>query len=257
MLDDFSDDASRNSSAQLGVASLVGFVVMGLLLWGMLRMPWFLFAEVEVPPPIEIPSDIPVSIEPPPEPEEPPLPDEPPPEPEPAIRRGEELRPEIEQIEDIPEDVPEESEGELDEEEIFNPETEGSPDGVEGGALPVRPPPVSAPVAAPPPPPPARVRRGPVRLPANATPPDCAGQPVPDPGAAIRAAGIPSVRIIMRLTFDATGRVTEARVLRGHELVPSGNLERTFRQWRCEPARLPSGEAIAVVRTLPVNIVTR
>ncbi|MGF1466899.1 MAG: energy transducer TonB [Sandaracinaceae bacterium] len=268
MLDDFSQqDNDGGSLGRLTVSTVMAAILFSGLLAAVLLAPAPVeeIVEEELAVNVEFPDEEEEVPEPEPEPEPEPLPEpavqpppDQPPEPMAAMRRGEELRPEVESVDEIPDDAPEESEGELEEERVFNPETEGSPDGVEGGTRVTGPPggtPGGTRVAPPPPPPPPpRARRGPVRMPSNATPPDCAGQPQPDVGEAIRGAGLSSVRVIMRLTFDVRGRVTGAQVLRGHELVPDANLVRGFRRWNCEPAKLPNGEAIAVVRTLPVNI---
>jgi len=69
-----------------------------------------------------------------------------------------------------------------------------------------------------------------------------------------RKAGVGAV-VIVQCVIDVQGRVSEARVLRGHPLLDSSALE-AVRQWRYEPTRL-NGTAVPVVMTVTVTFQPR
>ncbi len=82
-------------------------------------------------------------------------------------------------------------------------------------------------------PPPRKVLNVPPRYPADAL--------------AARISGL----VIIRAVIDASGAVTDARVVSGVPLLDDAALE-AVRQWRYEPARL-NGEPVPVVMTVTVN----
>ena len=69
-----------------------------------------------------------------------------------------------------------------------------------------------------------------------------------------RKAGVGAV-VIVQCVIDVDGRVSDARVLRGHPLLDSSALE-AVRQWRYEPTRL-NGIAVPVVMTVTVTFQPR
>ena len=69
-----------------------------------------------------------------------------------------------------------------------------------------------------------------------------------------RRAGVGAV-VIVQCVIDVDGRVSDARVLRGHPLLDSSALE-AVRQWRYEPTRL-NGIAVPVVMTVTVTFQPR
>lgn len=69
-----------------------------------------------------------------------------------------------------------------------------------------------------------------------------------------RRAGVGAV-VIVQCVIDVHGRVSDARVLRGHPLLDSSALE-AVRQWRYEPTRL-NGIAVPVVMTVTVTFQPR
>jgi protein TonB len=156
---------------------------------------------------------------------------------------------------EIPEAPPPESERPLGPPpDPFAPEDEGDPngtlDGVVGGA------PggtgTAVEVAPPPPPPPPPRPRGPITLPEDAERPRPIEQVEPEIPAELRSAGVPQIRIVLRVTLDEEGHVTDVEVLRGHPLMPDENVVRAIRQWRFSPARV-DGDAVAAIITLPVT----
>jgi protein TonB len=91
-----------------------------------------------------------------------------------------------------------------------------------------------------------------VQLPENATPPEpLDGNPQPAYPEAARAQALRAT-VIVKLGIGEDGRVVSAEVLRGHPLFDDEVL-RAVRQWRFRPARLPSGEPIAVFKVLPIR----
>lgn len=59
--------------------------------------------------------------------------------------------------------------------------------------------------------------------------------------------------VVLQCVIDAAGRVSEARVLRGHPLLDAAALD-AVRQWRYEPTRL-NGIAVPVEMTVSVSFV--
>lgn len=256
MLDDFSTGpVNRPGVGRLSVSTLAATAVLAA---------FAAFVVMTADPPREPPvrgTVTRVSIDWPPKPPPVELPrlDEPP-EPEPGPRRrGTQRRPAVAALRDIPAEAPVEEDGQLEEGPGFHPETEGDPDGdpdargVGGGGSGSgfgAPLPILAP-----PPPPRPARRGPVRLPENATPPDCdrPGNRPPVSPPELRAAGVPMIRVVARVTIDADGAVADVEVLRGHPLLPDAHVVSALRTWRCTPARL-NGEPLSVTRVQPLAI---
>ncbi len=58
--------------------------------------------------------------------------------------------------------------------------------------------------------------------------------------------------IVVKLGIGEDGRVLSAEILRGNPLFDDTVL-RVVRGWRFAPARLPSGEPIAVFKVLPIR----
>lgn len=203
-----------------------------------------------------------VAFAPLPEPELPPPPPPPPPPelevaPEPPARLGR-PRPQLEQPEEIPEERPDESDAQLTPpEDPFAPEGEGDPNGVAGGALGGH---GAVAVAAlpEPEPEPAPVRpRGPVRVIEGSTPPVVDRAEIIqhfDVPAAVRSSGVARITLVVRVTVDATGHLTDVSVLRGHPLIPEENIFRAVRAAHFEPARMSDGTPYAAIHTIPITI---
>jgi protein TonB len=195
-------------------------------------------AQVEFAPPPPEPI-----VEPPPPPVVAPPPDAPPP----RIGRP---RPRLEQPDEIPEERPEESDGELSAAgDGFAPEQEGVAAGSATG---------TGTVAPAPPPEPEPVRpRGPVRVVEGTTPPSfdraeiARNFEIPD---AVRSAGIARITVVVRVTVEADGSLGDVAVLRGHDLIPNDNVLRAVRACRFQPARFPDGTAYAAIQTFPITI---
>ncbi len=60
--------------------------------------------------------------------------------------------------------------------------------------------------------------------------------------------------VIVQCVIDVEGRVSDARVLRGHPLLDAAALD-AVRQWRYEPTRL-NGQAVPVVMTVTVTFIS-
>lgn len=140
------------------------------------------------------------------------------------------------------------------------PEGEGDPRGSAEGlgqGPPVAAPPPSTP---PPPPPEPPFPRTPVRVIEGSTPPqfdraELIGHfEVP---AAVRSAGIARITVVVRVTVDAEGQVTDVVVLRGHPLIPEENVVSAVRATRFSPARLADGTPYAAIHTIPITIVVQ
>lgn len=69
-----------------------------------------------------------------------------------------------------------------------------------------------------------------------------------------RRAGVGGT-VVVQCVIDVDGRVSEARVLRGHPLLDAAALE-AVREWRYEPTRL-NGIAVPVVMTVSVTFVAQ
>lgn len=251
MLDDWTGKGVKGG-ARFGASLIASLVVYGSVGAGVVAATAVVRHEIAE-------EELEISFAPPPEPPPPPPAPPPPPvaEPTPAAapaRLGR-PRPVLEVPTEIPDEAPPESEAPLaPPDDPFAPESEGDPngtaDGVVGGApggtgvvATIAPPP--APVV------PARPR-GPITLPEDAERPRPVHQIEPEIPAELRSAGVPQVRIVLRVTLDEEGNVTDVSVLRGHPLMPDANVVSAVRQWRFSPARI-DGEAVAAIITLPVT----
>jgi protein TonB len=253
MLDDWTGKGAK-SGARFGASLLASLVVYGSVGAGVVAATAVVRHELAE-------EEIEISFAPAPEPPPPPPPAPPPPpvaEPvaDLAPARLGRARPVLEVPTEIPDEAPPESERPLTPPaDPFAPEDEGDPNGTLDGRV------GGAPggtgtvveVAPPPAPPPAPARpRGPITLPEDAERPRPIHQVEPEIPAELRSAGVPQVRIVLRVTLDEEGNVTDVAVLRGHPLMPDENVIRAVRSWRFSPARV-GGEAIAAIITLPVT----
>jgi|GEM_PF-2005335 len=252
MLDDWTGKGST-SGARFGASLLASLVLYGSVGAGVVAATAVVRHEL-------IEDEIEISFAPPPEPSLPPPPAPAPivePAPESAPARLGRARPVLEVPTEIPDEAPAESDRPLaPPPDPFAPENEGDPNGTADGRVGGAPGgtgTVLAAVAPPPPPPPAPARpRGPITLPEDAERPRPIHQVEPEIPAELRSAGVPQVRIVLRVTLDEEGNVTDVVVLRGHPLMPDENVIRAVRRWRFSPARV-GGEAIAAIITLPVT----
>ncbi|MBX7193631.1 MAG: hypothetical protein K1X94_16360, partial [Sandaracinaceae bacterium] len=184
----------------------------------------------------------------------------PPPPDAPAARLGQ-RRPELEAPTEIPDEAPAESDAPLaPPDDPFAPENEGDPNGTVDGQLGGVPGGTgTAPVeeVTPPPPAPEPVRpSGPMRVPEGGTSPRVLDRSGPGAELAIpdelRASGLTTVRIVVRVIVEEDGGVRECTVLRGHPLLPDTNVIRAVLRWRFEPARTADGQTFVAIHTLPL-----
>jgi protein TonB len=118
----------------------------------------------------------------------------------------------------------------------------GVPGGVVGGVLGGVPPP-------PPPPPPRPVKREPIRVGGNVQESKLIRkiEPVyPELAKRARVSGV----VILQVTVDEEGSVSEVRVLRGHPLLDDEAV-RAVKQWKYSPTLL-NGEPVPVIATVTV-----
>jgi hypothetical protein len=166
---------------------------------------------------------------------------EPPPEEAPRARvERDAMRP----PDEIPEERPEESERELAPPEDTGP-VDGSLDGVVGGTGRGRatPPP-------PPSPPQEEERQGPVHMPENASAPRLASGPAsPVYPEEARRTGLQATCFI-QMDIATDGEVKRFRTLRCPDVFHA-SIREWIAQTRWEPARLPDGTALRVIRTMP------
>lgn len=119
----------------------------------------------------------------------------------------------------------------------------GIPGGVVGGVLGGVPPPP------PPPPPPKPVRREPIRVGGNVQESKLIKriEPVyPELAKRARVSGV----VILQVTVDEEGSVSDIRVLKGHPLLDEEAI-RAVRQWKYSPTLL-NGEPVPVIATVTV-----
>jgi TonB family protein len=69
----------------------------------------------------------------------------------------------------------------------------------------------------------------------------------------LRASGLATVRIVVRVIVEEDGTVRECSVLRGHPLMPDENVVAAVRQWRFSPGRTSDGQAFVAIHTLPIT----
>lgn len=138
-------------------------------------------------------------------------------------------------LKEIPQERPAEAEGEL-----AVAEDTGAVDGIiEEKAPPAAPPPPPPKVEAEPPPPapPEQVREV-IEAPRYLS--GCRAPAVPD-GLLSSAA---TIRIEVQMMIDTQGRVTSAKVVQSHPLVPDEDVLRCAREQVFQPAQLPDGTAV-------------
>jgi protein TonB len=119
----------------------------------------------------------------------------------------------------------------------------GVPGGVAGGVLGSGAPPP------PPPPPPRPVKRDPIRVGGNVQESKLIKkvEPVyPELAKRARVSGV----VILQVTVDEEGSVTELKVLRGHPLLDE-EAKRAVQQWKYSPTLL-NGEPVPVIATVTV-----
>jgi hypothetical protein len=139
----------------------------------------------------------------------------------------------------IPKDKPAEAEGELTDTEETGP-IDGVVDGSGGEVVKHAPPPEPQPVAPPPPPPPAPLAQERETIEAPRFRSGCRAPEIPK--ALHKAAA--TIQIDVRLLVGADGRVTSAKIIRSHPLIPDELVLSCVRAQVFEPAHLPDGTAV-------------
>lgn len=142
-------------------------------------------------------------------------------------------------------------------EDPFAPEGEGDPNGTPDGRVGGAPAIAAAPAPAPAPEVVRERPRGPVRVIEGSTPPQFDRAEIIQHfvvPAEVRSAGIARITVVVRVTIDASGQLTDVAVLRGHALIPEDNIVRAVRATRFSPARLVDGTAYAAIHTIPITI---
>lgn len=256
MFNDFEDSVGEEKSGGRRAASLgVAAVILLLLGSGVAaalatvrvvereREQEVSFADLPLPPPP------PVEAEPPPPP--------PPPPPRPARRdRPAGQRPVLDgPPSGIPDEIPEEADGELAETgntgPIENDATMGEGGAGEAPAV-EEPAPVPVPLA-PAPRPPEQVRETIRRARYLAERSGCRRIDIPDDIAA--SLGAQTVRVRVRALVAADGSVRRATVTNGHSLIPDALFIECAEQWVFAPATLPDGTAVPypAIRTFVIR----
>jgi len=69
----------------------------------------------------------------------------------------------------------------------------------------------------------------------------------------LRASGLATVRIVVRVVVLEDGSVRECTVLRGHPLMPDENVIRAVQAWRFSPGRTADGQTFVAIHTLPIT----
>ena len=139
-------------------------------------------------------------------------------------------------LKEIPQERPAEAEGER-----ALAEDSGPVDGIveEKGPPPAPPPPPKVEAPEPPPPPPAEQEREVIEAPRFVS--GCRAPGVPD--ALLTSAA--TIRIEVQMMIDAQGRVTDAKIVQSHPLVPDEEVLRCAREQVFQPATMPDGTAVA------------
>jgi protein TonB len=258
VFNDFEDSAGEEKSSGRRAASLgVAAVILLLLGSGVAaalatvrvaerqREQEVSFADLPLPPPAPV------------EAEAPPPPPPPPPPPRQARRdRPAGQRPVLDgPPSGIPDEIPEEADGELRDTvntgPIENDATMG--EGGEGDAPPVEEPtPAPTPVA-PAPRPPEQVRETIRRARYLANRSACRRIDIPDDIAA--SLGAQTIRVRVRALVDVDGTVRSVSVTNGHSLIPDELFIRCAEQWVFAPATLPDGTAVPypAIRTFVIR----
>lgn len=250
MLDDWTQ--KQRTGARFGASLAASLVLYGTVGAGVVAATAVVRHEV-------VEEELEISFAPAPEPPPPPPPPPPVEAPRPAEAAPARLgrpRPVLEVPTVIPEAPPPESDAALaPPPDPFAPEAEGDPNGTVDGTIGGAPGGTGVATAvtpAPEPPPPPPRPRGPITLPEDAERPRPIHQVEPEIPAELRSAGVPQIRIVLRVTLDEEGNVTDVAVLRGHPLMPDANVVAAVRSWRFSPARV-DGDAVAAIITLPVT----
>jgi outer membrane biosynthesis protein TonB len=138
-------------------------------------------------------------------------------------------------LKEIPLERPVEAEGDL-----ALAEDTGPVDGIieEKGPPPAPPPPPRVEAPEPPPPPPAEQEREVIEAPRFVS--GCRAPGVPD--ALLTSAA--TIRIEVQMMIDVQGRVTTAKVVQSHPLIPDEEVLRCAREQVFQPATLPDGTAV-------------
>ena len=102
-----------------------------------------------------------------------------------------------------------------------------------------------------PPPPPEPADTGPILVGGDVARPLGIHTPRPDYTELARRARIQG-SVILQVTLDAAGEVTDVKVLRGLPMGLTESAERTVRQWRYHPATL-NGKPVSVYMTITVH----
>lgn len=253
MFEDFDPESAGKKRFGASLLASVGFY--GVLGTSVVLASSALHHVVEEEPAVEVTFRAPPPAPPPPPPPPPPSVT---PAPAQAPARLGQARPRLEVPTEIPDATPPESEAPLaPPDSPFAPENEGDPNGTADGQIGGAPGGTGSSVAPEPAPPasaPAPTPRGPMRVPEGGTSPQPIDTSVqPEVPQELRASGLASVRIVVRVVVDEDGSVLECSVLRGHPLMPDENVTRALRSWRFSPARTASGEAFTAIHTLPIT----
>lgn len=142
----------------------------------------------------------------------------------------------------IPAETPTEAEGELQDTELSGPIdgfTDGAGDGNGNGSAPV----VQQPTATEPPPPPPPAPPSQERDNSIVKPRYLSGCRTPDVPDALQKAAA-TIEIDVRMMIGSDGRVTAAKVVKSHPLVPDDVVLTCVRAQLFEPAHLPDGTAV-------------
>lgn len=254
MLEDFDPESAGKRRFGASLIASVGFY--GVLGTSVVLASSALHHVVQEEPAIEVTFRAPPPAPPPPPPPPPSI--APPPTEAAAPARLGQARPRLDVPTEIPDATPAESNAPLaPPDSPFAPENEGDPNGTQEGVIGGAPGGTGSaiapePVAQPTPPPPTP--HGPMRVPEGGTSPQPSNTSAqPEIPQELRASGLASIRIVVRVVVNEDGSVAECAVLRGHPLMPDENVIRAIRQWQFTPARTASGESFVAIHTLPIT----
>lgn len=254
MLEDFDPESAGKRRFGASLIASVGFY--GVLGTSVVLASSALHHVVQEEPAIEVTFRAPPPAPPPPPPPPPSI--APPPTEAAAPARLGQARPRLEVPTEIPDATPAESNAPLaPPDSPFAPENEGDPNGAQEGVIggapggtgsAIAPEPVAQPAPAP------ATPHGPMRVPEGGTSPQPSNTSAqPEIPQELRASGLASIRIVVRVVVNEDGSVAECAVLRGHPLMPDENVIRAIRQWQFTPARTASGESFVAIHTLPIT----
>ncbi len=260
MFNDFEDSAPEEGSKGRKAVSLGVAAIMFLLIGSGIAAAMATVRVVQRERDQEVSfADLPMQPLPEPEVEEPPPP--PPPPPPRRVRRNRPAgrRPVLDRPPtEIPDEIPEEADGDLSETEGTGPVDNDAEMGEGGdGEAPA---PEPAPVVTPEPPAPrpaprpaGQVRETIRRARFLADRSGCRRIIIPDDVAA--ALGAQTVRLRIRALVDPQGNVASARIVNGHPAIPEDLVLRCAEQWAFAPATLPDGTAVPypAIRTFVIR----